>query len=110
MRILKLSIPLVAFAAATCGAHATNDQLRARAAFDLDCDGGKLHMIKIDERTVGVRGCGAKAIYIESCEVGANQFGSYRHNCTWVLNADTRHDRPAHLTGGLGNGIGKQSD
>ena len=59
---------------------------------------------------MGVRGCGAKATYIENCEVGSGQYGTYKHTCTWVLNADARADRSAGMSGGLGTGVGEKSD
>lgn len=68
-------------------ASASEDQLRARAAYDLECNQNNLRVIEIDERTRGVRGCGQKVTYVESCD-GARD--SLMTNCTWVLNTDSR--------------------
>jgi hypothetical protein len=73
-----------------CGA--TDDQLRARAAFDLDCPGDHLTLVQIDDRTQGVKGCGQKATYVESC--GAHS-GYGKTDCTWVLNTDSRKLKPS---------------
>ena len=68
-------------------AHATVEQLRKRASFDLDCPEGQITLVEIDPRTTGVRGCDRKATYVETCETGSGDYGTYRTNCTWVLNA-----------------------
>jgi hypothetical protein len=69
-----------------CGA--TEEQLRARAAFDLNCSSEQLQLVEIDERTRGVTGCGQRTTYIESCAV-SDGYGTKR-DCTWVQNADTQ--------------------
>lgn len=88
---------LILFAVLGVGcAHATREQLARRASFDLDCAEGQLEMVEIDSRTVGVRGCGRKAVYIEDCRQGAMaqgtaqqmQASTYEKDCTWVLNTD----------------------
>jgi hypothetical protein len=68
-------------------ASATEEQLRARAAYDLDCNQNSLRVVEIDERTRGVRGCGQKATYVESCDGPRD---SVTTDCTWVLNSDSR--------------------
>ena len=47
-----------------------------------------LDVVEIDARTRGVRGCGQRATYVESCKPCAN--GYLGCECTWLLNADTR--------------------
>ncbi|HEY3255573.1 MAG TPA: hypothetical protein VGJ91_16560 [Polyangiaceae bacterium] len=64
---------------AGCGG-ATEEQLRARAAFDLDCSESSLRVIEIDEQTSGVRGCGQRATYVQRCQ-------AQKTDCTWVLNS-----------------------
>lgn len=54
-----------------CGGADLN-QLGARSAFDLDCPRSKIGMTQIDDRTVGVNGCGQLAVYIESCNKVGN--------------------------------------
>ncbi|MCC7381175.1 MAG: hypothetical protein IT384_05060 [Deltaproteobacteria bacterium] len=91
---------LILFVFAVLGvscAHATREQLARRASFDLDCAESQLEMVEIDSRTMGVRGCGKKAVYVEDCRQGAMaqgtagqmQASTYEKDCTWVLNADT---------------------
>ena len=67
------------FGVAACGA--TEDQLRARAAFDMRCNGESLRIVTIDNRTKGVEGCGQRATYVEQCNDPVNGTG-----CTWVMN------------------------
>lgn len=67
--------------------HATEAQLRSRAAFDLNCPEDQLQITKIDMRTRGVRACGQQATYIESCA------GADGSKCTWVLNTDSRREQ-----------------
>jgi hypothetical protein len=69
------------------GCGASEQQLRSRASFDMKCSESELRLVEIDDRTMGVQGCGQQATYIESC---ANQ---NRTNCTWVLNTDSRASR-----------------
>jgi hypothetical protein len=61
-----------------CGADEV-EQLRARSSFDLQCPKDQLRMVRIDDRTVGVTGCGTRAVYVESCSFD---------DCTWILNSD----------------------
>ncbi|MBN1609323.1 MAG: hypothetical protein JW940_22015 [Polyangiaceae bacterium] len=89
MRIL-LCVPFVLVLAALLACGATEDQLRARAAFDLDCPESKVHIITIDDRTRGVRACGQQATYVEACD---GPKGSAATSCTWVLNTDSTRIR-----------------
>lgn len=68
------------------GCGATEEQLRTRAAFDLHCDENQLQLIEIDNRTMGVRGCGQQVTYVESCD---GPKGGMATSCTWVLNTDS---------------------
>lgn len=70
-------------------ASATEQQLRDRAAFDFDCPESELELHEIDDRTMGVRGCGHRATYVEMCRYG--EYGPY--DCTWTLNTDAQDDR-----------------
>ena len=65
-----------------CGA--SRDQLRTRAAFDLDCPEASVEVIPLDRSTYGVRGCGQKATYVEVCN---GQPGYAGTRCTWTLDA-----------------------
>ncbi len=74
----------------SCGA--TDDQLRARAAFDMQCPKNALQLVEIDSQTRGVRGCGQRMTYVESC--GFHQ-GLQKGDCTWVANTSSKaSDRP----------------
>ena len=61
----------------------SRDRLLKRAAFDLNCTKDELSVTKLDARTRGVRGCGHKATYVESCDAPPTAFV---RNCTWVMN------------------------
>jgi len=72
-----------------CGCMgATSQQLRRRAAFDLECSEGQIEIIEIDKRTRGVRGCGQRGTYVSQCRPCAN--GYVGCECTWILNTDGR--------------------
>lgn len=76
------------FALTACAAtRATQEQLLARASFDLECDRTALEVVPIDDKTRGVKGCGKQATYVSTCDTGANRYGTYQHDCTWVMNA-----------------------
>jgi hypothetical protein len=82
-RLLQvLTIPL-ALAGSGCATTTTKEvhPLIKRASFDLDCPREKLTWRKFDDLTYGVKGCGQKATYIESCRGnGVNE------TCVWVRN------------------------
>jgi hypothetical protein len=65
-----------------CGG-ATQDQLKTRAAFDLNCSEAEVHVTQLDSKTRGVSGCGRRATYIEACDGPA---GAISRTCTWVMN------------------------
>jgi hypothetical protein len=69
--------------AAGLGCATTNEvnPLIKRAMFDLDCPREQLSWQKIDNQTFGVRGCGQKATYIESC-----RGEGLSETCVWVRN------------------------
>ena len=66
-----------------CGA--TDQQLRDRAAFDMNCAPSKLKIEDIDFETRGVKGCGKRAVYVEHCKQN-------NYDCTWVLNSSSGED------------------
>ncbi len=72
---------------ACAATRASPEQLVARASFDLECDAAELEVVPIDDKTRGVKGCGKRATYVSTCETGANRYGTYQHDCTWVMNA-----------------------
>lgn len=70
------------------GCGATEEQLRSRAAFDLNCPEDRINVVEIDNRTRGVRGCNQQATYVESCQGPDGNL-----NCTWVLNSEGKRRR-----------------
>jgi len=77
--VVRSMVMMSGLAIVACGA--TEDQLRARAAFDMRCNAESLRVVTIDNRTKGVEGCGQRATYVEQCNDPINQTG-----CTWVMN------------------------
>jgi hypothetical protein len=67
---------------------ATAQQLRARAAFELGCAPEALVLVRIDESTGGVAGCGRRVVYVESCREG--------RSCRWTYDREA----PPPATGG----------
>jgi hypothetical protein len=61
-------------------APASAHQLRSRAAFELGCPPEQLELIRIDQTTGGVIGCGRRVVYVESCR------GSQR--CSWSFDRE----------------------
>lgn len=82
-RIVFATIALVLVALLACGG-ASKDQLRTRAAYEMNCPEASLKIRTLDNRTAGVRGCGQQHVYVESCT------GQYESNCTWVLNSEAK--------------------
>jgi hypothetical protein len=87
-----LQLGMVGMSFAACGG-ASVDQLRTRAAFDMDCPERQLQVVELDSRTRGVRGCGQRLTYVETCGMHDGYGG--KHDCTWVLNTDTERQRRA---------------
>jgi len=56
-------------------------QLRDRAAFELGCPGSALELVRIDESTGGVIGCGRRVVYIEKCD----------DRCRWSFDREAPH-------------------
>lgn len=69
-------------------AGATETQLRDRAVFDFDCPEDQVELHEIDDRTMGVQGCGQRATYVEDCKTCDGS----PCDCTWVrdTNGDER--------------------
>jgi hypothetical protein len=82
MRPSLLAFASLSLLVTACGA--TQDQLRARAAFDFKCPASQIQLTEIDSRTTGVDACGKRATYVESC---SGPKGAMTTECTWVLNS-----------------------
>jgi hypothetical protein len=74
------------------GCGASEDQLRTRVAFDMNCNQDNIQIIEIDDKTRGVRACGQQATYVEICD---GPKGGWTTGCTWALNTDSRRTRRA---------------
>jgi hypothetical protein len=74
---------------ALVGCGASDQQLRARAAFDLQCPQEQVGVVEVDNRTKGAQGCGRQALYIEDCQPRPFQ----GMQCTWIMNSDTHGQR-----------------
>ncbi|HEY5960218.1 MAG TPA: hypothetical protein VIV60_26880 [Polyangiaceae bacterium] len=71
--------------------------VRARAPFDLHCDAQELSFDRLDEKTIGVSGCGKRATYIETCRDTIDSGASFivkapvtDTECQWVMNSSGR--------------------
>jgi hypothetical protein len=91
MRKALLTAAALAGLLSACDDAATLEQLRARAAYDLDWPRTNITTVTIDDRTQGVSGCGQRATYVETCD----RIGQYgvKDDCTWVLNADSKRSK-----------------
>jgi hypothetical protein len=49
--------------------------------FDLGCSSSKLRFWKLDDLTVGVKRCGKRGTYVQTCRDKALD-----RECTWILN------------------------
>jgi hypothetical protein len=78
---------------ATTGPSATellqDRRLVNRAAFDLDCPTEPMSIVRIDEHTRGVRGCGRHATYVQLCDAPVD---NPMRSCAWVMNGGNRSD------------------
>jgi hypothetical protein len=86
LRILVLSAILPAVLSCALSHDALMQNLRKRAAFDMDCPPDQLRLTELSEsaggkvNTVGVRGCEQQAVYVRANE-----------HTNWVL--DSKKDR-----------------
>jgi hypothetical protein len=82
----KRAFVILIWAMLGCGG-ASGEQLRARAAFDLNCPSEQIQIVVLDDRTQGVTGCGQRGTYVENC--GWRDGYGGKHDCTWILNTDS---------------------
>ncbi|MCA9593917.1 MAG: hypothetical protein KC776_11420 [Myxococcales bacterium] len=78
-RLLFFGAMAVVTAGCAASAPATAGQLRSRAAFELACPPEALTLVRIDETTGGVFGCGRRVVYVERCEGRA---------CSWAFDRE----------------------
>jgi len=89
-----LSLALFLSVASACAARDRRqnemyENLRTRAAFDMNCDRAAVELTPLDDNTVGVRACGERATYVGHMCTG--EF--YTSSCTWVMNNSDSHPR-----------------
>jgi hypothetical protein len=69
--------------------------LSKRATFDLNCPLRDLVPEEIDDKTVGVRGCGRRAVYVYVCQntrpPGASLAAEERE-CRWLRQGEVQND------------------
>jgi hypothetical protein len=51
------------------------ESIEPRAAFDLGCDAAQLKLLVLDERSIGVEGCGRRATYVSTLGGGWEKSG-----------------------------------
>jgi hypothetical protein len=71
--------------------------LSKRASFDLDCPIRELKPVDIDERTLGVRGCGRRAVYIYVCgntRPPGGRLSQEERECQWLRQGEVQEDAP----------------
>lgn len=74
---------VLSLAGVGCGpVGATQDQLLARATFDLECPAPQVQVQDLGNRQRGVVGCGRRLSYVEVCEQRVDG-----NHCAWVINA-----------------------
>jgi hypothetical protein len=93
-----LAPTLLALAAACATAPPKNEPgpLTKRASFDLNCPARELMATKLDDKTIGVRGCGKRTVYIEVCGVDPKKqrLLDYEETCRWLRQGEISQDGP----------------
>jgi hypothetical protein len=67
-----------------CACVPTEDQLRTRAAFDMQCPGDQLQVVALDAQIRGVSGCGQRRTYVTVCNGQPGYLGT---TCNWVADS-----------------------
>lgn len=68
-------------------AKRTRHPVLKMAPFDLNCPYEQIEFIKIDEQTVGARGCGKQVKYVKLCRQVLRPWTyGLRDECRWVQN------------------------
>ena len=75
---------------ACASSKARQEEALNRAVFDLECEKSKIVLQVLSEQilrsTIGVIGCGKRAVYIVDCAT---------NGCVTVLNSTNKDDKPA---------------
>jgi hypothetical protein len=67
--------------------------LTKRASFDLKCPAEELMATKIDDKTLGVRGCGKRTVYVEVCTPDIRNL-MRDDECRWLRQGEIQEDGP----------------
>jgi hypothetical protein len=62
--------------------------VKKRASFEIDCPKSEVKAFWIDDKTIGVKGCGQKLVYVQAC-----RGQGITEECQWILNSDSRRRR-----------------
>jgi hypothetical protein len=68
--------------------------LTRRASFDLNCPAAELMATKIDDKTLGVRGCGKRTVYVEVCTPKLHRTLEEEEECRWLRQGEIQEDGP----------------
>jgi hypothetical protein len=76
VRSRKIAVTLIAVALIAC--VPPTEAVAPVAEFDLQCPRANLSYTQLNEKTIGVKGCGKQAKYVEICQ--SKKIGSYSSN------------------------------
>jgi hypothetical protein len=80
---------MLALMVAACGPEGPDPDISAvkrRAAFEMQCNRAELKAFWIDDKTIGVKGCSQRLVYVQVCHGGLD-------DCQWILNSESRRQR-----------------
>jgi hypothetical protein len=77
-------VPIAALFIGAC--TPTEEQLRTRAAFDMQCPAEQLQVVSLDTQIRGVTGCGQRRTYVAVCN---GQPGNAMTTCNWVADSSS---------------------
>src|SRR5260221_13934136 len=80
---------LVALLVSAC--TPSEEQLRTRAAFDMQCPAEQLQVVSLDQQIRGVTGCGRQRTYVAVCN---GQPGNMMTTCNWVADSSAVQTMP----------------
>ena len=90
MRLLT-TVAAAGLLAGCVSAHTQAEAVMQRAAFDLECETGTLHVTELGSNVFGAEGCGRRASYVVVCP------GFLKASCTPIL--DSERSGPARAAG-----------
>ncbi len=91
-------ILLVAMCVACGGStQGAKHPVKKRAPFDLHCSASELEFERLDDKTIGVSGCGKRATYVEVCRQTLDGAGTFftgvaitDEECQWHMDSRGR--------------------